>query len=180
MQNAVNNKGKEEYLINRKIKTDKVRVVNSETKGLTTMTLDEAIELAESTDEDVVLINGGDYPPIVKICDYNKMIYEKQKKEKDNKKKQRLKQQDIKEIQLRDSIAEHDVQTKVKSIVRILKEGDIVKISIVYKGRSARFVSEGIEKLNNIEKQITVSHKVDKQPKIEGNRVTMTINPTFE
>lgn len=164
-------------MINNEIKAHFVNVVNTETKGLTKMTLADAIKLAEETDEDVVLLNDKADIPVVKICDYKKMVYEKQKKEKENKKKARLNAQTIKEIQISDAIAAHDMEVKAKNIDRILTDGDKVKIVIKYKGRSMRFISNGASKIQSLANMVTVKYNIDKTPSIEGNSVSMIISP---
>lgn len=164
-------------MINREIKADKVNVVNAENKGLTLMSLDDAIALAEQTEEDVILVNDKGDIPIVKIGDYSKLLYEKQKREKENKKKARLNSQETKEIQIGDATAEHDLMVKAKHIDRILTEGDKVQISIKYKGRSVRFIDEGPSKLQNLANMITAAYKVEKTPRIEGNKVSMIVAP---
>ena len=164
-------------MINREIKADKVNVVNAENKGLTLMSLDDAIALAEQTEEDVILVNDKGDIPIVKIGDYSKLLYEKQKREKENKKKARLNSQETKEIQIGDSIADHDLMIKAKNIDRILLDGDKVQITIKYKGRSVRFIDEGPSKLQSLANMISVGYRVDRTPKIEGNRVSMLVSP---
>lgn len=164
-------------MINEEIKSAVVRVINNEGKGLTEMSLKDAIALAEESEEDVICINDKDEIPIVKIADYGKFLYEKQKKEKDNKKKARLKAQDVKEIQIGDSIAEHDLKIKAKNADRILADGDKVKLVIRYKGRSIRLINQGPEKLQALANLITASFKIDKTPQIEGNKVTMVVSP---
>ena len=164
-------------MINNEIKASVVMVVNSESRELTKMLLQDAIRLAEETGEDVVMVNDREQPPIVKIADYNKLLYEKQKKDKENKKKQRANAQNLKEIQISDSIADHDLKIKAKNADRILNEGNKVSLVIRYKGRSIRFISEGPEKLQKLVDLITVNNKVEKPAKIEGNRVSMVISP---
>lgn len=165
-------------MINNEIKAHFVNVVNNETKGLTKMTLADAIKLAEETDEDVVLLNDKADIPVVKICDYKKMLYEKQKKEKENKKKSRLSAQTVKEIQISDAIAAHDMEVKAKNIDRILTGGDKVKLVIKYKGRSIRFISNGASKIQSLANMVTVKYNIDKTPSIEGNSVSMIISPS--
>ena len=164
-------------MINREIKSDKVNVVNNESKGLTLMSLDDAIALAEQTDEDVILVNDKGDIPVVKIGDYSKLLYEKQKREKENKKRARLNSQETKEIQIGDAIADHDLMVKAKHIDRILTDGDKVQISIKYKGRSVRFINEGPCKLQNLANLITVAYKVERTPRVEGNKVSMIVAP---
>lgn len=164
-------------MINNEIKAKEVRLVGDEEKGVRVISTVEAQKLADEQGLDLICISNHGDIPVVKIGDYNKFIYEKQKKEKENKKKAKLNSQELKEIQISDSIAENDLKTKAKNIDRILKEGDKVKLSIRYKGRMARYVSEGIEKVENLEQLVTYKHKIDKPAKIEGNTVSMVVSP---
>ena len=163
-------------MINHEIQSDYVNVVGEE--GLTKMTLDEAIRLAEETGEDVVMVNNSRDIPVVKIMEYSKYLYDKKKKEKDNKKKSRMSSQDTKEIRISDSIAENDIMVKAKNVDRILKDGDKVKITIRYKGRLIRQINEGPEKIKYLVSKVTEEFKIDKEPKIEGNIVSMIIAPS--
>lgn len=166
-------------MINNEIKSNTVNVVTETEgkKGLKLMKLSEAIKLAEKTGEDVVCLNDKAEIPVVKIMDYKKFQYEKAKKAKDNKKKAKSKMQDIKDIIISDSIAEHDLEIKAKSVDRILKSGDKVRLTIKYKGRSIRLIGQGPERLGTLVSKVTSDYKIDKAPKIEGNRVTMLISP---
>lgn len=163
-------------MINNEIKSNTVNVVTETDgkKGLKLMKLSEAMKLAEKTGEDVVCLNDKAEIPVVKIMDYKKFQYEKAK---DNKKKAKSKMQDIKDIIISDSIAEHDLEIKAKSVDRILKSGDKVRLTIKYKGRSIRLIGQGPERLGTLVSKVTSDYKIDKAPKIEGNRVTMLISP---
>lgn len=164
-------------MINNEIKADKVKLVQ-DTGGVIEISLKEAIEIAEKTDEDVILIgNQKDLIPVVKIGDYNKYIYNKQKREKENKKKLRQSKQELKEIQISTVIAEHDLKIKANNIDRLLKEGNKVKIVIRYLGRSKRFIQEGPCKLQNLVNLLQQKYKIDAIPKIDGNRVYMIVSP---
>ena len=163
-------------MINTEIKAKEVRLV-TEGEGAVIVKTVDALRDAEEQGLDLICINNSGDIPVVKIGDYNKFLYEKQKKEKENKKRAKMNSQELKEIQISDSIAENDLKIKAKNIDRILKEGDKVKLSIRYKGRMARYVSEGVEKIEELEQLVTFKHKIDKPAKIEGNTVSMVISP---
>lgn len=154
-----------------------VNLVDSEGKGLKQMSLEDAIELAESTGEDVVLLSNKDDIPVVKIADYSKMLYEQHKKEKENKRKAKLNAQENKEIQISDSIAEHDLVIKAKNVDRLLSENHKVTLVIRYKGRTVRMIDRGPSKLRKLAELVSEQFKVDKVPTIEGNRVSMVLAP---
>jgi translation initiation factor IF-3 len=164
-------------MINREIKSEFVKVINPDGSGVTEMSLTAAIEFAEKTDEDVILINNKTDIPIVKIADYSKYMYERQKKEKEAAKKQKSKSNTTKEIQISDSISEHDLLTKAHNVDRLLHEGYKINIVIRYKGRSIKFISGGSDKIHYLVSKVTERYRVDKEAKIEGNKVSMTISP---
>lgn len=164
-------------MINNEIKSKMVNVVAEDGKGLRLMELSEAIALAEETGEDVVCLNDKAEIPVVKIMDYGKFQYEKAKKAKDNKKKARLNAQGTKEINISDSIAEHDLIIKANSVDRLLKEGNKVKLTIKYKGRSVRMIEQGPSKLQALASYLKHPYKIESTPKIEGNRVVMCVIP---
>ena len=164
-------------MVNNEIKAKQVRLVNDETKGVTLLDTEEAIKLAEEQGLDLICINEKGDIPVVKIGDYKKFLYDKHKKEKDNKKKARLNSQEIKEIQISDVIAEHDLLIKAKNADRIIKEGNKVRLVIRYRGRAVKMIKQGPEKLLQLADIMQSNFKIDAEPKIEGNRVTMLVSP---
>ena len=164
-------------MINREIKAEVVNLITEGEKGLRTMSLDEAINLADEQELDVILISDKQEIPIVKIGDYSKFLYEKKRKERENAKKVRLNSQETKEIIISTSISEHDLKTKANNVDRILKGNDKVKLTIRYKGREARLINQGIEKIESFEQLITVKHTVVKPDTIDGKQVSMVVAP---
>lgn len=164
-------------MINREIKSSVVKVVSDEDKKLTQMSLEDAIRLAEESGYDVVCLNDKENIPIVKIMDYGKFQYEKTKRDKDNKKKARLKAQDTKEIIISDSIAEHDLIIKANNVDRLIKEGNRVRLTIKYKGRTIRMIGNGPARLQSLVSHLKSEYKIESTPKIEGNKVSMSVIP---
>jgi translation initiation factor IF-3 len=130
--------------------------------------------IASEAGLDLVMVGGDDNVAICKIMDYSKYQYEQHKRERHNNKNK----QELKEIRLSPAIADNDMRVKAKSLERMLKDGDKVKISINYKGREATFVNNGLNKMNNFINMITCKYNIDKPVKIEGNRVYMVLAPT--
>lgn len=164
-------------MINNEIKSEVVNVIQENGKGLLKMNLSDAIKVAEEQGYDVICVNTNNDIPVVKIADYGKFQYEKSKKEKEHKKKARLNAQQLKEIVISDSIAEHDLEIKAKNADRIINEGNKVKLTIKYRGRTVKLINNGPEMLQNLVKKMTSNYNIDKTPKIEGNKVTMVISP---
>lgn len=164
-------------MINNEIKSTMVNVVTEDGKGLKLMSLNEAIELAKQTNEDVICLNDSTEVPVVKIMDYGKFQYEKNKKAKDNKKKARLNTQGSKKIVISDSIAEHDLMVKANNIDRLLKDGNKVKLVITYKGRSIKMIEHGPSKLQTLVRYIKHPYRIESEPSICSNEVVMCIVP---
>lgn len=162
-------------MINNEIKAENVKVVSDTEHTVVEMTLSEAIAKAKSLGVDVVCVSDKSEIPVVKLIDYNKYQYEKNKKDKANKKKN---SQKLKEITMSNVIQEHDLKIKASNIDRLLNQGHKVRIEIQYKGRSVIFIKDGIEKMNSLEAMITSNHKVEKRAKIEGNKVVMLVVPS--
>lgn len=136
------------------------------------MNIDEAFRLADEQGLDVAVVGKGDIP-VCKLLDYEKHIYELKKQAK----KQKANQSVLKEIRLTPQIAANDLKIKAKTASRILGEGDKLRIEIMYRGRMARLVNEGAEKLERFESLVEHPHKVANKPKVENNRVYMIIEP---
>lgn len=141
--------------------------------GNLTVSRDEALNMANEQGLDLVQLSENGDSAVCKIMSYSKYLYDQKKKEKHNNKIK----QELKEVRLSDGIAENDIKTKVKNVTRILSEGDKVKVTITYKGRLVSFITRGIDKLKDFEALIDIDHTIDRQPKIEGNRVYMILSP---
>lgn len=163
--------------VNHEIKANTVKVVDSETKGVNEMSLADAIALAEETNEDVIMLSCSNGIPIVKIEDYSKYMYREQKKKKEQAKKQRANNMSFKEIRMLYSIDKHDMNIKAKNVDRLINEGNKVKVSLIYKGRSIKNIRSGLEVMQNFKDILQSNCKIDGGIKIEGNRVIMTIIP---
>ena len=132
-----------------------------------------AIEYAQENGMDLVQIGFSNGMPVCKMVNYDKFMYDLRKKEKRNNKNK----QELKEVRLKDNIADNDLNIKAKTISRILKEGDKVKVVLIYKGRAVTFISRGVEKLNELDGLIEQEHSLDVAPRIDGNKVYMMVSP---
>lgn len=148
-------------------------IVGTESGEPITVSLDVALGMANEQELDLVQMSTNGDIAICKIMNYSKYLYDQKKKEKQHTKPK----QELKEVRISDGIADNDLKTKANNVCRILDEGDKVKVTITYKGRAMSFINRGVDKLNNFEKMIEFSHTVDRQPKIEGNRVYMVLSP---
>lgn len=157
------------------IKVPRVRVVNAEGKQLGIMSLKEAFAEAEKAGLDLVEVAPHANPPVCRIMDYGKYKYQMNKKAREAKKKQAVIH--IKEIKLRSKTEEHDFQFKVRNIKRFLKDGDKVRVSIVFRGREITHTELGMEMLKRVAEEIKEVGVVEQQPKLEGRSMSMLVAP---
>jgi translation initiation factor IF-3 len=161
------------HKINSEVRFPQVRLVgNGETRLLSSY---EAFKLAESQGKDLILINESQNPPIVRIEDYNKFIYELEKAEKE-KKKNTIKTE-IKELQLSCEIAINDLQTKSRKAKEFILEGNKVRCTILLKGRQKQMPERGESVLYKFFEMISDSAIWEDEPRLDGSKWSMTIRP---
>lgn len=140
------------------------------------MSLIEALEQATKLGRDLVEISPNAEPPVCRIMDYGKFLYEKSKSSKEQKKKQKIIQ--VKEIKFRPSTDESDYQVKLRNLIRFLEDGHKVKITLRFRGREMVHQQIGIEVLNRIKNDLSELAIIENFPlKIEGRQMTMVVAP---
>lgn len=154
-QKADKSKEKKETgpLINERIRAPKLQLITHEGQNIGEIGRNEALRMARDANLDLVIIaeSGKDGIPVAKIMDYGKSLYEKKKKEADAKKRQVVVQ--IKEIKMRPTIGVHDYQTKMDQAIRFLKDGNRLKVTLMFKGREVVTKAErGAELFDRIDK----------------------------
>lgn len=158
-------------MINNEIKSKEIRLITE--TGNEILNTKTAIKKAEEMGLDLICINTNSDIPVCKIGNYSKYLYEQKKKEKENKKKQKV--VETKEIKIGDSTELNDLKTKAKQIDKFLTNGNKVKLSIRYRGRAIRMISEGPEKLQNLMNLLSIDYIIDQPVKTAGNTVFVTI-----
>lgn len=136
---------------------------------------EQALELANSNELDLVEVAPGANPPVCRILDYGKFRYQQQKKEKDTRKKQKT--QTLKEMKMRPKIDEHDYNFKTKAIRGFLANGHRVKVSIFFRGREMAFLDRGKEVLDRVAKDCDDLGKSEGFPRMEGRFMRMMLTP---
>lgn len=166
-----------EHQINDEIRAREVRVVGAEGEQLGVMPIREALQLAVDASMDLVNVAPQAKPPVCRVMDYGKFRYEQQKKEKEARKNQKI--VDLKEVWFRSNIEENDYQTKLRNVVKFLKEGDKVKCSVRYRGREIAHAAIGQRILDRLAKEDTVAElcSVERFPKLEGRSMIMILAP---
>ncbi len=161
--------------INREIRAREVRVIDQEGKQLGVLPLPEALRLASNVELDLVEVSSKSDPPVCRIMDYGKFKYQQSKKAHDAKKKQAVVH--IKEVKMRPKTEEHDFQFKVRNIERFLKEGNKIKVTVVFRGREIAFPDLGRNMLARIRESVKDSGKVEQEPRFEGRNFVMILAP---
>ncbi|MGR8979741.1 MAG: translation initiation factor IF-3 [Gammaproteobacteria bacterium] len=166
---------KDETRLNDAITAKRVRVTGAEGEQLGIISLDEAKQLAYAADLDLVEISPNADPPVCKIMNYGKYLFEQNKKQQIAKKKQ--KQIQVKEIKFRPGTEEGDYQVKLRSLIKFLNEGDKTKITLRYRGRELAHREIGMELLKRLEKDLEEIAAVEQFPKMEGRQMVMVMAP---
>jgi translation initiation factor IF-3 len=170
----INNK-KNGLEINEEITEKEIRLIDSDGSMLGIVPTSEAMEIAFRKDLDLVKISPNAEPPVCKIADYNKTMYEKAKKDKELKKSQKI--VELKEIRLSVVIEEHDLEVKIKNAHKFLTEGNKVKASIRFKGRQQKYAQDGNDVLSRFSEAIKEVGTVEKAPVLEGRTLAIMIAP---
>ena len=139
------------------------------------MPTEEALEMAENADLDLVEVSPKAKPPVCRLMDYGKFKYQEQKKKNEAKKKQKV--IETKELKIRPGTGEHDYQVKIKNAQKFLKEGNRVKFSLRFKGREMEHSNLGIEMLKRVKNDLEEIIRVEMEPKIEGRQAFLVVAP---
>lgn len=173
----MNNKKKkfkkdEGHRVGKRIRANKVRVIDQTGTNLGVLWVRDALEKAEEANLDLVEINKGEIPTC-KILDYGKMKYQESKKEKKKEKKSY-------EVQFRPKIAEHDLCTKVKNARRFLEKGSVVHLIVQFRGREAMHPETGRTILDRATEDLKDISVVVKRPVMHGKKMNMILAPRAE
>ena len=164
----------QEHRTNHMIRVPQVRLVGDNIEvGIYSTT--DAMKIAQEQQLDLVEISPNADPPVCKIIDYNKFLYEKKKKEKEMKAKS--KSAEVKEIRFTPGTDDHDFDFKAKHAESFLKEGNKVKAYVQFKGRAIMFKERGELLLLKFAERLAESGQPESLPKLEGKRMLMIISP---
>ena len=152
-----------------------MRLIGPDGEQLGIVSLQEALNLSEEHDVDLVEISPTATPPVCKVMDFGKYKYEQGKKRDEAKKKQ--KQVQIKEIKFRPGTDEGDYSIKMRNINRFLDDGDKVKVTLRFRGREMAHQELGAQLLKRVEAELAEVGTVEQFPKMEGRQMVMMIAP---
>jgi translation initiation factor IF-3 len=162
-------------VINEHIDATEVRLVlaDGEQKGV--VTIEEARAAAAEAKLDLVMIAPEAEPPVCKIMDYGKHVFDIKKQKAASKKKQRKTQ--LKEIKFRPGTEEGDYQVKLRNLIRFLSDGDKAKVSLRFRGRELAHQHLGLELVQRIGKDLEEYGTIEQEPKMEGRQIVMVLAP---
>ncbi len=166
----------EELRINDRIRVPEVRLVGPNGEQVGIVRLEDALRLAAEADLDLVEVAPTGKPPVCKLMDYGKYKYESAVKAREDRKKQV--NTVIKEMKLRPKIDPHDYETKKGHVLRFLKAGDKVKITIMFRGREQSRPELGFRLLQRLAEDIAEHGVVESAPKQDGRNMIMVVAPT--
>lgn len=159
------------YQINSEIRDSEIRVISDAGEQLGILSLDQALNMAEDQDLDLVKISPNANPPVCKIMDYGKFRYEQTKREKEAKKNQRV--VEIKEIRMSPGIDTHDFEVKLRNAQKFLGEGNRCKVTVRFRGREMAHTNIGKDLLMRFAEECTELATMDKSPKLEGRHMSI-------
>ena len=161
--------------INEDITAPELRVIDAEGEQVGIVSRAEALNMADEVEMDLVEVSPDAKPPVCRIMDYGKFLFEENKKRHAAKKKQ--KQIHIKEVKFRPGTEEGDYQVKLRNLVRFLSHGDKAKITIRFRGREMAHQELGMQMLKRLEADLEELATVEQFPKLEGRQMVMVMSP---
>lgn len=164
------------HRLNDEIRVKEVRLTDENGEQVGIVSIQDALARAEAVELDLVEISPNAEPPVCRIMNYGKFIYEKEKAAKEQKKKQKVVQ--VKEIKFRPGTDEGDYQVKLRSLIRFLEDGDKAKITVRFRGREMAHQEIGIEVLERVKNDLAEISVVESAPgKLEGRQAVMVLAP---
>lgn len=142
------------------------------------MPIQEAIDYAAKLNMDLVEVAPDANPPVCKVMDFGKYMFEKKKKEKEAKKKQHT--VSVKELRFRPHTDDHDYDFKLKHAIGFLKDGDKVKATVQFRGRDIIYSDKGVELLDRFTKDLEDLSKIEQKATLEGKRMSLILTPTAQ
>jgi len=152
-----------------------VRLIDAEGKQVGVISLAEALKSAEDAGLDLVEIAPQAEPPVCRLMDFGKYLFQLNKKRQAARKKQQ--QVHVKEVKFRPGTEEADYQTKLRNLRRFLEHGDKTKVTLWFRGREMRHQELGAKLLERVEGDLDDIAKVEQYPRLEGRRLSMVLSP---
>ncbi|MEE9161213.1 MAG: translation initiation factor IF-3 [Gammaproteobacteria bacterium] len=161
--------------LNEEITSPEIRLIAKDGEQVGVVTIQDALTMADEVELDLVEIVPTAEPPVCRIMNYGKFVFEQTKKKQASKKKQ--KQIQVKEIKIRPSTEEGDYQIKLRNLIKFLNQGDKVKITLRFRGREMAHQELGAKMLKRIEADLDEFGNIEQFPKLEGRQMVMIMGP---
>ena len=169
----ISKKVEKQHKLDNQIKANKVCLIGNDGKKIADeILLWQAVELAHSQGMRLVEINGQSVPPVCRIMDYGKFVFQQNKNKKTQKKAPKLK-----EIKLRPVTDEGDFQVKLRNLITFLEKGDKVKVTLKFRGREIAHQELADRLFQRIVEATAVVGHIDSHPKLEGKQMMMSLSP---
>jgi translation initiation factor IF-3 len=166
---------KDQYLANYMINQPQVRLIDASGANVGVINTREALHKAQEALLDLVLVNSTTNPPIARICEYDKFIYEIKRHKKEQERKLRENTIRIKEIQLRPSISTHDLEVKMQHAKEWLTENCKIKIVVKFRGREVMYKNKSFDLINVFVNKLGC--KIEKEPNLSNNTIIALVAP---
>ena len=160
---------------NDEITTSQVRVIGPNGEQIGILSIQQALESASGAGLDLVEVAPNSEPPVCRIMDYGKFVFEQNKKAQSARRKQ--KQIHVKEVKFRPGTEEGDYQVKLRNLIRFLTSGDKAKVTLRFRGREMAHQELGIELLKRVQADLSEYGSVEQHPQLEGRQMVMVISP---
>lgn len=161
--------------VNEGIRAREIRVIGADGEQLGIMSVPDALKIADENDLDIVEVAPNASPPVCRLMDYGKYLYEKQKRERESRKAQ--KQIEIKEVRLRPKTDEHDIQVVLSKIRKFSKEGAKTRVRIRFRGREIYHPEVAQEIMKRIAEDVSDIATVEARPTLDGRSMVMVLAP---
>ena len=161
--------------LNEEIRISPVRLIDQDNEQRGVVPVDEARRMARELGMDLVEVAPLERPPVCRIMDYGKFKYQQSKKAQEAKKKQTTIQ--VKEVKMRPRTDTHDLNFKVKHIMKFLEEGNKVKVTIRFRGREMAYTNQGLALLQKVLEMVKEYGAVEQQAQREGRQLSMVLAP---
>ena len=165
----------ERAVLNDAIEAPRVRLIGADGGQVGVVPREEALSEARRHNMDLVLIAAEAEPPVVKVMDYGKHLFDQKKAKAAQRKRQ--KQIHVKEVKFRPGTEESDYQVKLRNLTRFLVEGDKAKVSLRFKGREMAHPELGVTLLKRVEDDLDELASIETPPRFEGRQMTMVLAP---
>lgn len=161
---------------NERIRAREVRLIGSDGKQIGVVSRDDALDAAKKMGLDLVEISANARPPVCRILDFGKYMYEQSKKQKENKSRGTSSSK-IKEVKFRVRTEEHDYMTKLRHGEEFLYKGNKLKLSLMFRGRENEHKNLGLEVVGKAAKDLSHVGQADAEPKLSGRHVNLIMTP---